>query len=228
MMKSLSILYAEDEEQTRLNYTEYLKIYFKKVYSVSDGAEALKCYEMNKPDILLLDINMPKINGLEVVQKIRQNDKITRIIMLTAHLEKEKLLLAAELNLTKYLPKPITRQKLKSALQEATNQFKELALSSSMLDLGDDYLWNTSNQILTCKEKTIKLTKYEILFLKLLSSQKNHVFSLDEISIYLWNEIFTTVTNTNKLKDIIKRLRKKLPKNSIENIYGSGYKLKVT
>lgn len=224
-MNLYTILYAEDEDQTRLNYTNYLEKFFKEVYSVGDGDEALKLYKINKPDILLLDINMPKVNGLEVAKKIRIKDKITRIIILTAHLEQDKLLFAAELNLTKYLPKPISRNELKSALQKAVEELKELKGNLELISFNDDFKWNKTTKNLTFQENEIKLTKYEILLLEILSSKKDRIFTLDEISLYLWDDIDEIEINTNKLKDIIKRLRRKLPINTIENIYGAGYKL---
>jgi len=104
-MNSYSILYAEDEEATRLNYTRYLERIFETVHAVPDGEAALAAYHIYRPDILLLDINMPRRNGLEVAKAIRTQDKTTRIIILTAHLERDKLLFATELGLTKYLPK---------------------------------------------------------------------------------------------------------------------------
>ncbi len=226
-MNSLTILYAEDEKQTRLNYTNYLKIYFKEVYSVENGEDALKSYEKNSPDILLLDINMPKINGLEVAKKIRKTDKISRIIILTAHLERDKLLFAAELNLTKYLPKPTTRSQLKSALQEAILQLKELTNNTKTVNFGENFIWDKTNKILKHELMPLKLTKHEILFLDLLSSKESQIFSLDDIALDLWNDIYSSEINTRKIKDIIKRLRKKLPSNAIENIYGAGYKLNI-
>ena len=224
-MEFHTILYAEDEEQTRLNYTNYLNRFFKEVYSVSNGEEALKQYEKNRPDILLLDINMPKINGLEVAKSIRQKDKKTRIIILTAHLEQDKLLFAAELNLTKYLPKPISRSELKNALNDAVSQLQELNEDLDLIILEEGYVWNKKSKKLKAHDSDVKLTKYEILLLELLGSAQNRIFSLDEISLHLWSDVEDLETNTTKLKDIIKRIRKKLPKNAIENIYGAGYKL---
>ncbi len=224
-MKNSTILYAEDEDQTRENYTNYLKRHFKQVYSACNGEEALELYKSNKPNILLLDINMPKINGLELCKQIRQKDKTTRIIILTAHLEQDKLLFAAELNLTKYLPKPVSRVQLKDALNEAVIQFKELNEKINIVLLNDNFTWNKSSHKLFNKNDEIKLTKYEILLLDILSSKNNRIFSIDEISLYLWDDLDDFENSVNKLKDIIKRLRKKLPKNTIENIYAAGYKL---
>ncbi len=224
-MNSLSILYAEDEVETRKNYANYLQRHFKDTYIVDNGEDALKYYEEFKPNILLLDINMPMINGLEVAKKIRQKDKKTRIIILTAHLQRDKLLFAAELNLTKYLPKPISRSDLKLALNEAVEQFKELNGTLELVKLDENTFWDKKTKKLIFENQDVKLTKYEILLLELLSSKQDRVFSLDEISLHLWNDIDDLESSSTKLKDIIKRLRKKIPKNSIENIYGAGYKL---
>ncbi len=224
-MNNLTILYAEDEIETRKNYGNYLKRNFKEVYIAQNGEEALEYYEEFKPNIMLLDINMPFINGLELTKKIRQNDKKTRIIILTAHLEQDKLLFAAELNLTKYLPKPISRIKLKEALNEAVIQYKELNDESSNFFLKDGYVFNRDSKKLIFNDEEIKLTKHETLFLELLTSKKDRVFSSDEIYDYLWNQFEDCETSATKLKDLIKRLRKKIPKDSIENIYGAGYKL---
>lgn len=224
-MNNLTLLYAEDEIETRENYGRYLKRYFKEVFVVSNGKDALKVYEEQKPDIMLLDINMPFINGLELTKKVRKNDKKTRIIILTAHLEQDKLLFAAELNLTKYLPKPISRLKLKDALNEAVNQYKDLNSSDSIINLKENYTFNRDSKKLMCEDQEIKLTKYESLFLELLTSNKNRTFTSDEIYIHLWDDFDTCESSATKLKDLIKRLRKKLPKDTIENIYGAGYKL---
>ena len=224
-MQNYTILYAEDEDKTREQYTKYLKRYFKEVYDVSSGDEAILLYEKYKPDILLLDINMPIKNGLEVSQYIRKQDKISRIIILTAHLEQDKLLLATELNLTKYLPKPISRNDLKTTLNDAVSQLKELKKQIDIIYLDENYIWDKTNKILKFNDEYIKLTKYETLLLEILSSQLNTIFSLDEISIFLWEDIYSTQITTNKIKDIIKRIRKKLPKDTIINVYGAGYKL---
>jgi len=223
-MNSLTLLYAEDELETRENYGRYLKRYFKEIYVVSNGKEALDVYKQYKPNIMLLDINMPILNGLELTKQIREEDNLTRVIILTAHLEQDKLLFAAELNLTKYLPKPISRMELKKALNEATKQFKQLNNENEYLYFKNGLKWNKSSKILFFENNEIKLTKHETLLIELLTSKKDKVFSSDEIALYLWDDIID-LEHSSKLKDIIKRLRKKLPKDTIENIYAAGYKI---
>ena len=225
-MHRYHILYAEDEAATRHNYTRYLERLFERVHAVPDGEAAIKVYESQHPDILLLDINMPRKNGLEVAQLIRQRDKRVRIIILTAHLERDKLLFATELGLTKYLPKPTRRGALKEALALAVTQLEELAESSTVLDLGEAYLWYRTKRQLHHEGKEVKLTRYEIWLLELLSSREGHLFSVDEIALHLWNDDVDAVAQPRKIKDIIKRIRKKLPDGAIENVYGVGFRLK--
>ncbi|MCH9814122.1 MAG: response regulator, partial [Epsilonproteobacteria bacterium] len=116
---NITILYVEDEDLIRQNAIEYLGNICKTVLEAADGLEAIRCYEQQKPDIIISDIKMPRLNGLEMAKKIRQNDKKTPIIIATAHTETHYLLSAVELQLIKYIIKPITGAKLKEALNLA-------------------------------------------------------------------------------------------------------------
>jgi len=116
------ILFVEDEEATRKNYVTYLKMLFSEVYEAKDGEIAYQLYKEKKPDILILDVNIPKLNGLELLEKIRENDYTTKAIMFTAHSDQNFLLQAVSLQLTKYLVKPVSRQELKEALDLAISE----------------------------------------------------------------------------------------------------------
>ncbi len=116
------ILFVEDEEATRKNYVTYLKMLFSEVYEAKDGEEAYQLYKEQKPDIMILDVNIPKLNGLELLEKIRENDYTTKAIMFTAHSDQSFLLKAVSLQLTKYLVKPVSRKELKEALDFAISE----------------------------------------------------------------------------------------------------------
>ncbi len=221
-MKNMSILYAEDEKLTRANYAKYLSRLFKEVFEASDGEEAYEKYIQNRPDIILLDIDMPKLDGLEVAKKIRQNDKKCRIIMLTAIKDTDKLIFATELNLTKYLPKPINRQKLKEALYLA----KEQLAQERLYYIDKELIWNIEKKELMYKNDYIKLTKYERNFLDKMVSKGGQVCSQEEIIVSVWGEDELLRYKPDKLKDLVKRVRKKLPFDCIENIYSMGYRIK--
>lgn len=124
--ENMRLLFVDDQTETIQNYIEYLKRYCFVVDTACDGIEAYKKYHEFKPDIILLDINMPKMDGIEVLKRIRKNDKKTRIIMFTAHNEDEFTKKALDLGTTAYLHKPVKRESLKVALEKAKNELKSL------------------------------------------------------------------------------------------------------
>ncbi|MGB5919321.1 response regulator transcription factor [Arcobacter sp.] len=219
------VLFVEDEEIIRENYTTYLKMLFKEVYEAKDGEIALKLYKEKKPDIMIIDIHLPKLNGIELLKKIRENDHSTKAIMLTAHTDKTFLLDAAALKLTKYLVKPISRKELKDALNESIEELSNYdILPIKKINLKDNYIWNTELQELKNNSKLIELTSKEKKLLTILLSRKDKVFSYDEIFDYFWREEESFTLNS--LKNLVKRLRKKLPEDTIINQFNEGYKIK--
>ena len=122
--KNIKILYVEDDEIARENGIEYLENYFELIYDASDAIKALQLYEKYKPDIIITDIQMPKLNGLEFVKRIRQKDKKTQVIVITAFCDKSYLLKAIELQLIKYLVKPVNEKEFEEALFLCINALK--------------------------------------------------------------------------------------------------------
>ncbi len=111
-LEDLTVLYAEDENGIRNTVCDVLELYVDNVITACDGQEALELYKQYKPSILLLDICMPIKDGLEVLKIIRETDLATPVIIMTAHTEKEYLMNAVELYITKYLVKPFDKKKL--------------------------------------------------------------------------------------------------------------------
>ena len=97
-LKDISILCVEDEDGIREVIVNTLKYYFKDVYEACDGEEAYEMYLEYKPRIILSDIQMKNINGVEFVRKVRQTDRHTAIMMLTAHSNEEYLIDLINLN----------------------------------------------------------------------------------------------------------------------------------
>lgn len=220
-----SVLFIEDEVAIRENYVRFLKTKYKEVYEAEDGEEAYKIYKEKKPQILIVDINIPKLNGIELLKRIRKTDQTTRVIILTAHADVHYLLSATELNLTKYLLKPVSRGDLKSALALAVESLKTFSVTSNkLIHLKENYLWNHETGELLCKDMIVSLTKTEKKLFTLLVSRIDYVFSYDEIIENLWGD-YGDFSKVDSLKTLIKNLRKKLPKESVENVFGIGYKL---
>jgi two-component system, OmpR family, response regulator VanR len=218
------ILFVEDEKAIRENYVIYLKTFFAEVFEAEDGEKAYELYKSKKPDILIVDINIPKLNGLELLKKIRENDYRTKAIMLTAHTDKSFLLKAVTLNLTKYLVKPVSRKDLNEALESTINEIlKYNVIAVQKIDLTEKYSWNMELKELKHHNNIIELTNKERSLLELLFSHKNRVFTYEQIFEYVWG--YDESITLNGLKNIIKRLRKKLPENTILNIFNEGYKI---
>ncbi len=219
-----SILFIEDEYDIRQNYVKYLKRYFLNVYEARDGEQALKIYKDKKPDILIIDINLPKLSGIELLQIIRKKDHTTKALMLTAHSTTDFLLKASELKLTKYLIKPISRDELKEALNftiEELNKFN--TTTKQILTLKENYSWNYKQKKLLNNCIEVNLTIQEIKILDMFFNNLNINLSYENIILYIWNDFEND--KIDSVKTAIKKLRKKLPKNIISNIYGFGYKI---
>jgi len=220
-IKTLSVLYADDSETARRNYTEYLAGVFRHVYEASDGKTAWELYIKHRPDIILLDIEMPQLSGLELAKKIREKDKRTRIIIATAYGNKPRLIEAVELGLTRFLPKPFGRKSLKEALDKAVSELFE----TNRIDLGEGFFWDLGQNRLINGIEPVKLTPSERKLLGLLASKPGQVFSFIDIELELWPMEINASDGGDRLKTLIKRLRKKLPDSCIENIYGEGYRI---
>ena len=220
-LKNIKILYIEDEEFIRQNAIEYLSFYSDYVYEAIDGIDGYEKYKQIKPDIIICDIMMPRLNGIELIEKIRQEDKTTQIIVATARIDTEFLIKAVELRLVKYLTKPITEDKLLPILNEAVDLLKDN--DSNILNFEDNYKFDTLNKTLLKDNNIIKLTKKELMFLELCCKNKNRAVTYSELENYIWEGYMTQ----DAMRSVVKELRKKLPKNSLENVSGIGYKINL-
>ncbi|QSZ41375.1 response regulator [Sulfurimonas aquatica] len=220
------LLYVEDETEVRRNYVEYLKRFFDTIYEAKDAQDALRIYKTKHPTILIIDINLPGMSGIEFLQKIRESDHTTRAIMLTANSDVETLLNASELKLTKYLVKPVSRSDLKSAIELAQEEIHNFSITSNtIIKMKDSYYWDQENKQLMHQDVVDTLTRKEIELLSLLFSNINKIFSSDDIIYELWYD--SDEPRGDALKTLIKGLRRKLPEGTIKNVFGVGYKIEL-
>ncbi|WP_072679376.1 response regulator transcription factor [Arcobacter sp. LA11] len=219
-LKNLKILYIDDEDYIRNNAVEYLSFYCDNVYEAKDGIDGLNTYKKHNPDIIITDIKMPKLNGIEMVKKIRQNDTKTKIILATAFLDTSYLLQAVELGLIKYLVKPITADKLLPVLKSCTVDIVE---DKSIYHLDNGFIFDILNTTLFQNKEQIFLTKKELLFLELLVKNHKRAVKYDELNNYVWQGEMSD----DAIRSIVKELRKKISKQAIKNISGIGYQVNV-
>ena len=219
---SLKILYVEDDDIARENGVEYLENYFEHIFEASDAISALQLYEQHKPDIIITDIQMPKLNGIDFVKQIRQKDKKTQVIIITAFSDTQYLLKAVELKLVKYLIKPVKERDFDEALRLCVESINEEY--SNIVELSPDTSFDRFNKTLLTNNEVVKLRTKEIELFTLLLKYKNRYVTYSEIENYVWQD---GVMTKDALKTIIKNLKAKLPPNIISNLTGTGYKLEL-
>ncbi len=225
VLKKHTILYVEDEPDIQSNIAEYLENYFGTIILSSDGKEALNQYSKHAPDVVLLDINLPIIDGLSVAKDIRKTDTHTKIIMLTAFTEKEQLLKATELKLIKYLVKPVSPKIFKETLitlaEELVNN------PSRYIKLSDHLVWNVEQEQLSQDGIFVSLAVKEQRLLKLFVQSRDKFVSYNSIVGAVWNNPIDRDISIDSIKKQVSQLRKKVPDIDISSSYGEGYILKL-
>ena len=217
-VKNLSVLLVEDDDEIRKRIANTMSFYFKDVFEANCGVDGYEIFVEEKPDLCILDIEMKNGNGIELVKKIRKIVPESPVIMLSAYSKEEYLLELINDNISYYILKPATNEKLLKAISSAL--FKE---NGEKIILAEDLYLNLETNELTYEDDIIALRKKEKHFLKLLHENKNKIVTYDMIQEYIWVDKFMT---QNALKLFIRDLRKKLPVDIINNIVNEGYKIK--
>lgn len=222
MLSHLSLLYVEDDAAVRRSAVEYLSRLCKTVYEAGDGKEAIRVWREHRPDIIITDISMPRLDGLDMAAYIRAHDRQVQIIVATAFTDTDYLMRAVELHLVKYLVKPITAKKLHEALAQSVSQREDK--SRFTITLSDTCHYNASTQRIVRDGQETKLTKNEGLFLNLLAHHHTRVVHYEEIEDAVWPDGAMT---SDAIRSLVRALRRKLPEGVIENISGVGYRLHI-
>lgn len=220
ILKNLKVLFIEDEDIIREKIVSSLEYIVCEVVSASDGKIALEKLKTFTPDLIITDLEMPHMNGIELIQHIRQYDKNTCIMVVTAYTSEKYLLELIDMHIEKYIVKPITLEKLIDALENCQRVFE--TTNTLKRELPDGYKYDWNQKILLHNDKMISLTKKEILFLELLFKNINTITSFEELQRVVWQE---SIMTDNALRSLIRNLRRKLPKDFIVNLSGIGYKV---
>lgn len=228
--KNLSILFVEDHDELRENTTEILKNFFNKVDCAEDGKEALRKYKENSKyyDIVLSDIQMPNLNGVELTSKLYELNPSQLLIILSAHDDTKYLLPLINLGIEQFVKKPIDYQELLRALLNSSRKIQKDAttiasVSSQKIHLSDNVIFDKDNSSLLENDKMVYLTKYEIIFMQFLSNHVGKIYSNEDIASQY--EMLEESLDIQNIRKLVSKLRKKLPENSLESIYGIGYRI---
>jgi DNA-binding response OmpR family regulator len=221
MKKKLTILYIDDNSTIRKKAVEYLSRRYQSVLEAKDGQEAWDIYKDMHPDIIFTDIKMPNLNGLELINLIRKENKTIPIIIISAFIETTYLLSAVELQLIKYMVKPVTSEKMKEALtlaEEALQEHKK----ENIFRLCEHTTYDIFNKKVIINNEEIKLSHNEMTLLELLIENNHRVVHYEEIERAIWSYEGMSM---DALRYLVRALRKKLQGNFVENISGVGYRI---
>ena len=225
----MKLLLVEDNPQLNKALTTLLKRNSYLVDSASDGEEALICLDEYQYDVIILDIMLPKIDGLEVLRRVRKQGIQTPIILLTARSTIEDKITGLDLGADDYLPKPFSTEELLARIR-ALGRRKNAPIEEKKEITFGDLIINETNYTIKCGEKSASLSNKEMMILLLLVNNMGSVVSLDKITRSAW-EIESYSTNEN-VWVFITYIRKKLEsigsKVMIKSIRYQGYYLEMS
>lgn len=228
VLKNFTLLYAEDEPQVQNEMVEYFGSYFKEVYLANDGNEAIEFYRKYKPDVMIVDIYMPHLNGLELSALVRKNDFNTKIIVISAYSQTELMLKAINTNINHYIIKPANLETIKEMLDKLSSELIRDKKEIIRFDT-NSYYDNISKKLFcsSASEDEIILSYKESKLLELLVKNIGKAVSIEDIIIFVWDDDYGLNISSESVKSQVSYLRKKLPNGLITNVYGVGYMLKI-
>lgn len=218
----MKILLVEDEEMLSAIIARGLRKAGYAVDTVYDGEEALEYYEINGYDIIILDLNIPKLDGLDVLRAIRKNDTNTKILILSARTKVDERILGLDEGANDYLIKPFDFGELEARIRNLLRRnFSELPASI----IFGIFTIDTNAKKVICDGETLNLTRKEYSILEYLVLNKNKVISAEEFVEHIWDSEFDPFSNT--IRYHIHSLKKKLSdygrQEIIKTIRGQGY-----
>lgn len=158
--QNLKVLYVEDDVDAREITTMLLEDFFDTIIVAKNGQEGLEKFEQNSIDIIITDINMPYMNGLEMAKKIRETDVEVPIIILSAHNEEDFFLQSIQIGINGYLLKPIDMKQLSSTIFQVTQRYKYALEAKRNLHLLKEYQEVTNNSSIVSKADTKGIITY--------------------------------------------------------------------
>ena len=224
MSTSARLLLAEDEETLGALVYEYLSGQGFELIWAKNGQEALEMYLSQKPELLILDIMMPRMDGLEVARKVRMDNAEVPVIFLTAKSQSKDVVEGFKAGANDYLKKPLSMEELKVCIEALLGRLRR-DFKAEVLTIGQ-WSFNHVKQELHWEDRSVSLTHREAELLYYLLQNKNELLDRSFILKKLWGD--DDFFSARSMDVFISKLRKKLkadPDIQIINVRGHGYKL---
>jgi two-component system, OmpR family, response regulator VanR len=226
-----SILIIDDEEEIRNLIEIYLITEGYKVQKAKNGIEAFFILKQIKIDLIILDIMMPHMDGIELCMNIR-HDYNMPILMLSAKAQDMDKIIGLTTGADDYLTKPFNPMELIARVKSQLRRYTKFNTSRNKSDneeiLIDDLVINTASHEIWLDDKEVRLTPIEFSILELLARNRGNVFSVEKIYERVWKDPFFESDNTVVVH--IRKIREKIEENPrkplfIKTVWGVGYKI---
>jgi len=223
MKKEIKILIVDDEADV-LDFISYnLQRDGYKTFTAKDGIEAVQMAAKERPDLVLLDIMMPRLDGFAVAEHLRllHETKTVLIVFLTAKNDEDSELRAFSLGADDYITKPIKPRLLQTRIKALLRRKFEWSNGTEAIQIGNIMIDHESRMVKVGEEKVF-LARKEFELLSLLASRPGRVFPRDEIMTAIWNDEETVGDRTIDVH--IRKIRQKVGETNIKTVKGIGYK----
>ena len=227
----MDVLLVEDEQTLAMIIKDTLEGQGFRIRLAKDGEEGLQCFFHEKPDVLVADVMMPRMDGFEMVRRIRRSDAVTPVLFLTARSAVNDVVEGFELGANDYLKKPFGMQELIVRIKALAGRVlspTQPPRAQALFEIGD-YVFTPRTQQLLHQGTTAELSHRESEILRRLCERRDQVVEMRDILLELWGD--DSFFNQRSLHVFITKLRHKLNRDKrvrIVNVRGIGYKLIVS
>lgn len=226
-MEKIHVLLVEDEKTLSMIIKDTLEEQGFLISIAFNGEEGLRTFHTQKPDVVVADVMMPRMDGFEMVRRIRQTDRTTPVLFLTARSGINDVVEGFELGANDYLKKPFSMQELIIRIKALLHKAFVNKEQTNLFEIGN-YLFNAVSQQLSYAGTSQELSHRESEILRRLCEHRNEVVNTQSILLELWGD--DSFFNSRSLHVFITKLRHKLSKDErirIVNVRGVGYKLVI-
>ena len=226
-MEKIHVLLVEDEKTLSMIIKDTLEEQGFLISIAFNGEEGLRTFHTQKPDVVVADVMMPRMDGFEMVRRIRQTDRTTPVLFLTARSGINDVVEGFELGANDYLKKPFSMQELIIRIKALLHKAFVNKEQTNLFEIGN-YLFNAVSQQLSYAGTSQELSHRESEILRRLCEHRNEVVNTQSILLELWGD--DSFFNSRSLHVFITKLRHKLSKDErirIVNVRGIAYKLIV-